>query len=195
MSNILIAINGKARAGKDFTADFLCSHFGFVRMALADPLKKIVMDSLELSEEQLYGKLKQVEDPRYGKTPRWLLQYLGTDVFRNIYEDIWVDKLMALRQAFIDISAADRPVRVVVPDLRFENEMRIFKEEGGYLWRVKRLDHKGATGGMEDHASECELDDVPDSKFDNVIAAKSGDLEGLLAQAGTAARKLVGNGK
>jgi len=64
-------------------------------------------------------------------TPRWVLQYWGTDVLRNhFHDDIWVASLEnKLRKSTDDI---------VISDCRFPNEIRAIKNQGGIVIRVVR---------------------------------------------------------
>jgi len=48
----------------------------------------------------------------------------------------------------------DTNQRVVITDVRFENEAMMIKLMGGQLWRVKRL----GIGPVNDHVSESELE-------------------------------------
>jgi hypothetical protein len=67
-------------------------------------------------------------------TPRWVLQYWGTDVFRNhFHTDIWVASVEnKLRQTKDDI---------VITDCRFANEVNAIKTAGGVTCRVFRGDN------------------------------------------------------
>jgi len=63
----IIGISGLAGSGKDTVADFLLNHEGFVKMSLADPIKRFAMDVWEFSEEQLFGssRFRSFPDKRY----------------------------------------------------------------------------------------------------------------------------------
>lgn len=52
---MLIGFCGPAGSGKDTASDFLVREDGFVKVALADPLKRICRDVFAFSDEQLYG--------------------------------------------------------------------------------------------------------------------------------------------
>ena len=66
-------------------------------------------------------------------TPRWILQYWGTEVCRQgFHDDIWVASVEnKLRQAKDDI---------VITDCRFANEIKAIKDAGGITVRVSRGD-------------------------------------------------------
>lgn len=64
---MIIGICGRAGSGKDTAADFLVKEHGFVKVALADPLKRIAREVFDFTDEQLWGpsEKRNEEDPRY----------------------------------------------------------------------------------------------------------------------------------
>lgn len=52
---MLVGLCGNAGVGKDAVADFMVKNHGFVRVALADPLKRICRDVYHFTDEQLWG--------------------------------------------------------------------------------------------------------------------------------------------
>ena len=129
---ILIGLTGAKYSGKDTLADHLCHSHGFIKYALADPLKEVCKSLFDLRDEQLWGDLKEKNDPRYDKTPRQLLQILGTDCIRQkVRDDFWV----ARWQAWLDNAPH---TRVVVSDVRFQNEIRAIHDNGGVVLRIER---------------------------------------------------------
>lgn len=156
----IVGLGCRARSGKDTVADYLCAHYGYRKTAFANALKAACGVIFGLTESQLYGDAKEVPDPYWSKalgrevTPRWLLQYVGTELFReHVSPDIWVHALGA-RIARLDSRSDDR---WVVADVRFPNEAEAIKAWGGVVWRV---DRPGAApkGGIEAHASEVSMD-------------------------------------
>jgi hypothetical protein len=68
---------------------------------------------------------------RFGKdvTPRWVLQYFGTEVMRQgMHDAIWIDSCIARYDG--------KPT--VIADTRFENEIKTIREMGGTILLVKR---------------------------------------------------------
>jgi HNH endonuclease len=59
----LIGICGVAGAGKDTAADVLVREFGFVKVALADPIKRMTRDAFDFSEAQLWGPSDKRNEP------------------------------------------------------------------------------------------------------------------------------------
>jgi len=60
---MIIGITGKAGAGKDTAADVLVERFNFVKVALADPLKRICQEVFDFSDEQLWGPSEKRNEP------------------------------------------------------------------------------------------------------------------------------------
>lgn len=188
---MLIGICGKARSGKDTVAEHLSCVYGFETYSLAKPLKSLVMDLFQMSHEQAYGDAKEIIDPRYDKSPRWLLQFIGTEVFRDLYDDIWIDAGMReyrkclndRRQQCVELCEPALDFGFVIPDVRFPNEFEAIKRNGGYIWKTVREDHIGASSGIEGHRSETSLDSIPDSDFDHILHATSGQISFLYKQA------------
>jgi len=146
----VIGICGKARSGKDTTANMIvsshvlsqCYVMGF-RLSLADPIKNIIggllslwlndpaagVDADVVIERMLNGNLKEAPIPDLGDmSPRRMMQTLGTEWGRNrVCEDLWV-KLLRGRINFVSRQAENAGANgclVVVPDVRFDNEAKL----------------------------------------------------------------------
>lgn len=52
---LIIGVCGKAGSGKDTIADILVKDLGFVKVAFADPLKRVCKDIYDFTDEQLWG--------------------------------------------------------------------------------------------------------------------------------------------
>jgi hypothetical protein len=157
--DILIAISGRARAGKDTLADFLLEEFkgyGMTKVAYADELKTRLMVDFELSWGQLYGDFKESQDTRYPKkdgngfwTPREMMQFMGTECYRAIDDNFWVKQLFR--------TLSKRGVKnVIISDCRFASEVDAVLNRGGYHIRIYRDEDNGIHGAT--HASETSLD-------------------------------------
>jgi len=105
---------GNAGAGKDEAAKRLIQEHGFVPLAFADPMKRIIKEVYAFSDDQLWGpsEMRNQPDQRYpqhmshgpaivdvvdGKTvphcltPRFALQTLGEEWGRNCYRNTWAE--------------------------------------------------------------------------------------------------------
>jgi dephospho-CoA kinase len=155
---MIIGLGYKARAGKDTIADYLVENHGFKKIAFADALKRGCMEIFGLDYEQCYGDTKEVVDAFWNLTPRYILQKVGTECLRNVFDpEIWVKS--------VEKRVTDGG-RWVIADARFINEAQAVKRWGGLVVRVDRQ-IAGATGGIAQHASEIEMDNY--KEWDAVI--------------------------
>ena len=128
---------------------------GFVRVPFAEPMK-LMIDALLVEMGRTPGEVRWLlhEDKEevleeLGVSSRHLLQTLGTEWGRQcISPDVWL-KVWRAR--------AKRYERVVVDDVRFENEAELLRSLGGDVWRVQRE----GVANLSTHASEGGLDAWP----------------------------------
>lgn len=160
---VLIGILARKRHGKDTCADYLVNAYGFHKMALADPLKESCRTLFDLSDEQLYGDLKEVVDERWGVTPRRILQYIGTNIFRYsmdellpwVKDNFWLEKIRIKYEDFKKKYGDN--VNVVISDLRFPNEVDFVHSIGGTVIKVYR---PCICDDTETHSSEILIDEI-----------------------------------
>jgi hypothetical protein len=140
---MIIGVCGFIGSGKDTIADYLTNFHEFRRESFASSLKDAVAQVFGWDRTMLEGRTKQAREGREQRdewwshrlgmeiTPRWILQYWGTDVCRgNFHDDIWIASLEnKLRNSQDDI---------VISDCRFPNEIKSIKNAGGIVIRVVR---------------------------------------------------------
>ena len=142
----VIGFCGKAGSGKTTAASFLTQQHGYARLKFADPMKEMAK-VLGLYDEHLEGTLKEKPcDLLGGRSPRYLLQTLGTEWGRNLmgkefWVRIWVRKAMDLLTHY---------GKLVVDDIRFQNEADAVRSLGGII--IKLEGH--STNEVLPHASE-----------------------------------------
>jgi hypothetical protein len=151
---MLVGICGKAGAGKDTIADHLIKEYGFERISLADPIKRLVKDVFVLDNDTVYDRIKREEplDQWNGWSVRKLLQFIGTELFREkIDDEIWVKSLWFRIQN-------NKEKNFVISDVRFKNELDFFNNmasKGEFMSiKVVRDGHDGSVG-IKGHASEA----------------------------------------
>lgn len=146
----LVCLAGVSGAGKDEVAKILVRDFGFVRVAIADHLKAVVMHAFGLGATQLWGNEREARDPVLGLTPRELYQRFG-DACRELDPDVW---LRPWRARVDDLRASGSPV--VCTDLRTHAEVDAARRLGAELWLVCRPG-AGAKGKAGLHPTETDL--------------------------------------
>lgn len=140
---MILGVTGFIGSGKDTIADYLCTFYGFKRLSFAGSLKDAVASVFGWDRDMLEGTTKSSRewreqvDPwwsnRLGReiTPRWVLQYWGTEVCRNgFHQDIWV--------ASVEHKLLNTKDNIVITDCRFNNEVMAIKNAGGITCRVER---------------------------------------------------------
>lgn len=170
------------------------------RVAFADALKRVTADMFGVDVEVFHNRdMKEVEVEDLKMTPRKMLQWFGTDVVRSINPDHWVERMnkevvdviMNYRKStgvmlnyphiFIDYDgkAGDKNCPrgathlIVVPDVRFENEVDWIVDGGGVIFNIERDDPD--VGELDtQHASETSVDY---SKWD--VVDNNGSLQSL----------------
>ena len=250
---MIIGIAGNAGSGKDTVADHLVKNHGFVKVSLADPLKRICREVFDFSDEQLWGASEERNKPdkRYPQrathewerdysvksdgpdalrhhywrckfcgqtgqeragsgppseaargdllspsclclTPRHALQQLGTEWGRACYPYIWVNYALRAankllypgrhrysytQQLGVHHHVSHEPKGVVIPDVRFKNEVDAINAAFGNVWKITRPIPR-LEGAAGQHQSETELDGI-DPKLFHAFIENSSTLEKL----------------
>jgi hypothetical protein len=132
-NTLVVGITGTAGSGKTTAARIMCDRYDFSRVRIAEPIKRMAR-ALGLTHDQVDGPLKDIPlDELCGKTPRYVMQTLGTEWGRRMVgEDIWV------RVAEKEIRRLmSNGVSVVVDDVRFPDEASMIKNLGGAVVRIE----------------------------------------------------------
>jgi hypothetical protein len=143
-NKIIVGVCGFQGSGKDTVADYLVNVHGFRRISFAGTLKDAVSAIFGWDRELLEGRTKESRDWREKVdkwwanklnmphlTPRWVLQYWGTEVARKAFHDnIWIH---SVEYKLVNISD-----NVVISDVRFPNEIKSIKDAGGMIIRTHR---------------------------------------------------------
>lgn len=159
---MILAFTGHKYSGKNTVATIveeLVGQTSTVRrrrqIAFADPLKKIAADLYDLSHRQLHGDLKEVVDERWGVTPRFIMQQLGSEVVRRIHSETWIRYLFrTIREIEDQTRHYNDEMLWLITDVRLQNEARAVRDAGGFIWRVERPSLGPST---DSHESETEL--------------------------------------
>ena len=141
---MIIGICGFIGSGKDTVADYLTNIHEFRRESFDSTLKDAVAHVFGWDRTMLEGRTKEARewreqvDPWWANrldmpslTPRWVLQYWGTEVCRKAFhDDIWIASLENKLRTSRD--------HVVISDCRFPNEIKSIKDSGGIIAWVQR---------------------------------------------------------
>jgi hypothetical protein len=156
---MIIGFVGFIGSGKDTAADYLVNFHGFRRDSFANTLKDAVANVFGWDRTLLEGRTKEARewreqvDPWWAErlnmpklTPRWVLQYWGTEVCRQgFHDDIWI--------ASVENKMRKTTDNIVISDVRFPNEIAAIHKAGGQVIRVKR----GPEPEWYDHAINFNL--------------------------------------
>ena len=168
----LIALTGNQGSGKDTVADYLCSRYGYVKLTYSDgiyeevtSLTGVPSEVLRVREwkENAWTLLNPMLSSSYpwldrvgyffklkGKSPRKWLQDVGESA-RQKNPSIWRDRLNLKRKQL----RSQGIYKVVVSDVRHENEYRYMKSEGALIARITRSEADLKAAEVNDqHVSE-----------------------------------------
>lgn len=141
---MIIGVCGFIGSGKDTVADYLQNFHEFRRESFASTLKDAVAAVFGWDRTLLEGRTKEARewreqvDPWWAErlsmptlTPRWILQYWGTEVCRKAFhDDIWI--------ASLENKIRNSKDSVVISDCRFPNEIQAIRNAGGKIVWVRR---------------------------------------------------------
>jgi hypothetical protein len=141
---MIIGFVGFIGSGKDTAADYLVNFHEFRRDSFANTLKDAVAAVFGWDRTLLEGRTAEARawreqvDPWWSErlgmphlTPRWVLQYWGTEVCRQgFHDDIWIASLENKMRKTGD--------NIVISDVRFPNEIKAIHNAGGKVIRVRR---------------------------------------------------------
>ena len=134
---LLVGIAGAARSGKNTAATVILNHLGagWGQDSFGRPLKEM-LNTIGVDTGDNY---KDLPANQFGVSTRHMMQTLGTEWGRNMIDpDLWVNIFANM----------NRGRKLVVPDVRFENEAKLVREHGLLIHIIGR---GGVPGG---HVSE-----------------------------------------
>ena len=161
----IIGIAGRARSGKDTIANFILTMQGGYRYSFADPIRNMLKAlGIDLSHPYWLENKENII-PVLGASPRRLMQTLGTEWGRKLINpDLW---LIMATQHF-----AQQGPGMIIADIRFENEAKWVRNNGGIVIHVDRPNIQK----VEDHVSEQGIEFNP---LTDKLLPNNGSLERL----------------
>lgn len=144
MNAILVGLCGPAGCGKSTVGNVMEREFLFTQHAFAAPIKRGLNAMFHWEMQQWDNRAwKESTIDWIGKSPRQLIQTLGTEWGRDlIAPDLWIR--IAMRR-WGEVRASHSP-RMVITDVRFDNEAQAIIDAGGSIWRVEREQVTPVTG-------------------------------------------------
>lgn len=142
----IISLVGFKNAGKDTVGGVLARQYGFRHFSFASSLKDSVAAIFSWDRNMLEGATPEGREwretvdtwwaERLGMpnlTPRWVLQYIGTDVMRrHFHDEIWISSVER------KLTLLGKDASIVITDGRFPNEFAMTRKYGGKVIRVRR---------------------------------------------------------
>jgi hypothetical protein len=178
----IVAFAGRKQSGKTTCSESTLAYFKYLGgesgkiYNFADPLKQdICVNILGLSHQQCYGedsdKNTMTDIVWEGKnlTAREVMQFVGTDLFRKMKNDVWTS-------ATLNKINNEKPALAIIADCRFPNEVDAVHAAGGLVIKLTRNPYDS------NHDSETALDPIhyPPSMFDVIIPNDKMDIPGQL---------------
>ncbi len=155
----MIGLSGEAGCGKDTLAEQFVLHDVYEQYRFADPIKNMLAQFHIRPDVWEDHDRKETVIPWLGKSPRFLAQTLGTEWGRDlIHPDVWV--LFAMGRW--NVVNAGKDGRMVISDVRFQNEAKWITQAGGILVKIERPDndhemdnaaHASEAGGIPGHVT------------------------------------------
>jgi hypothetical protein len=123
--------------------------------------------------DEMVNSMLRVGKEKIMETPRQLLQFVGTDMIRNIVDpDVWIK--------LTKITLVNYEGHAVIPDARFENERLAFRDVGGKLALIVRPSIE-IEYSADNHESENQMGSEDDYDFifynDSTLAAFSREIK------------------
>lgn len=160
---MIIAICGSRRAGKDTLARYLCEKYNYEHLKIAGKLKQILHELFGFSHEQMETDAKEDIDPRWGVSPRKVMQFVGTEMFQyklqellpQVGREFWIKSLLETIQK--------KKTNIVISDLRFIHEYQALRQFTPKLY-VIRIERNN-TPIDTTHSSETEYLSIPANRI------------------------------
>lgn len=141
---MLIGLCGLIGSGKNTVAEHLMEQHYYISVSFAETLKDAAACIFGWDRDMLEGATPEARAARelkdewwserlgFDVSPRYMLQYMGTEVMRNnLHPDIWTLSAEKLIK--------ENPwEQYVFTDVRFPNEAAMIRRIGGKVWHVRR---------------------------------------------------------
>jgi hypothetical protein len=144
----VIGLCGLIGSGKGTVAEHLMEEHNYVGVSFAETLKDAAACIFGWDRDMLEGDTERSRAERelkdewwsermgFDVSPRYMLQFMGTEVMRNnLHQNIWA---LATEKRIIQM-AQDYPyLNYVISDVRFPNEFDMIHRLNGEVWHIQR---------------------------------------------------------
>lgn len=169
--NIIIALCGLKRCGKDTLTEYVCNTYNFKHMKISSKLKDIIKILFDFTPEQIEGNTKEIIDPRWDITPRTAMQFVGTDVFQFKIQDLMpsIGRKFWIKSFLKDIPKNEN---IIISDMRFLHEyeelLKYTSDNNCRFMVIKITRDINNLEKKDNHISEMEYLNIPcDYIFEN----------------------------
>ncbi len=167
MKPILIGLTGRARSGKSTAAKHLVGTYLLEHYAFADPLRDGLMAIFNLDPTDFEGERKELPLAWLDRSPRQLMQSMGTEWARNnLHPDVWV--LLAEQNLDYMTKALGAVLGFVISDVRFENEADFIRRRGGKVIHIFRPGAKAVNPHISEAGVAAHKDDLTLTNYGTV---------------------------
>lgn len=188
----VIGISGHAGSGKDSIYTMLGDEYAEVYgESFADPLKYACAHAFGIEQADFYSSdTKEIINPFWGVSPRMIAQFVGSELFRdaiwkllpNDQNDFWVRRMwgkLGGGQRHDNDGFYTPGDTVVIPDVRFQNEVDFIHDNDGIHIHLLR-DSADGNVGLENHQSEAQNFSLKGER--TYVVTNNGTLEELFEQ-------------
>jgi len=178
--NYCILFSGAPLSGKDSSADYLVSEYGFKKCELKTPMYLVAMSIFNIGDVNCFvdRKLKEKKIKKWNMSPREMLQHIGYEMKKIFGGDIWCRNLL-------DRVGVEH--NIVIPDNRYEDENEFFKQHFEVI--SIRINRKGCDGGK--YGKKGHIAEKGGFDTDYIIENNFKELDGLYRMIDT---YVMGNG-
>ena len=178
---MIVALHGKMGSGKSTIANELVSvlqdqySIKSTIKSFAQPIYQLTSSLFKESINNIKKTKETIIRPRNFegvRTYRELLQSIGMELRDYVYEDIWIDALFGRDNEKILFDWACSYKWWIIDDLRFLNELKRIKQNGGKIIKIFRDTpdlHQDFWKNVQNNESEIQLDTLDNSKWDLII--------------------------
>ena len=145
---MIIGLCGLIGSGKNTVAEHLMKTHDYVGVSFAETLKDAAACIFGWDREMLEGATSEARDERelkdewwserlgFDVSPRYMLQFMGTEVMRNnLHTDIWA---LATEKRILEMQQHYPMLNFVISDVRFPNEVAMIRRLNGKICHVRR---------------------------------------------------------